>query len=123
MTWRMMRVAMVRLYGVGFLLIGLLLVHSAYFGDRPWRFGLYLSVGVLLIAEAAGLFLFHWIARLALKLLLAGVACYFLSGIVEYGAWDALLVPLGFGGLLIAEIWFRKLDRDISAERRDGPSG
>jgi hypothetical protein len=97
MSWRAMRLAIIYLYAALFMLLGLLVLF--------W--------------DGAGLFIFHWLARLILKISLALAAAAYLALIVKLNSWEAAVVPLGFGGLLLAELWFGKLDRQIAAARRD----
>jgi hypothetical protein len=115
MSWRVMRLAIIYLYAALFMLLGLLLfLLGGVHGVLPS-----LGVGLVFIAEGVGLFIFHWLARLILKVVLALAAFFYLTLVVKYNSWDAAVVPLGFGGLLLAEVWFQKLDRQIAIARKD----
>lgn len=118
MNWLIARKAIIYVYATAFLLFGLLLIYSAYFGSRPWHFWLYFSAGLPFAAEGIGLYFFLWIARLVLKLALAFVAGFFLFAMVNHSAWSTLAISLAFAGLLFAELWFRTLDRQIATARR-----
>jgi hypothetical protein len=115
MSWRAMRLAIIYLYAALFMLLGLLVL----FWDGAHGALLSVGAGLLFIAEGVGLFIFHWLARLILKISLALAAAAYLALIVKLNSWEAAVVPLGFGGLLLAELWFGKLDRQIAAARRD----
>ena len=115
MSWRTVRLAIIYLYAALFLLLGmLLLILGGTHGILPS-----VGAGLLFVAEGVGLFIFHRFARLILKVALALAGLFYLTLVVEYNSWEAAVVPLGFGGLLLAELWFGGLDRQIAATGRD----
>lgn len=117
MSWRVIRLAIIYLYAALFILLGTVLLVTG------GAHGVLLSIGagLVFIAEGFGLLIFHWIARLILKAALALASLLYLTLVAKYNSWDAAVVPLGFGGLLIAELWFQELDRQIAAARTDAP--
>jgi len=117
MGWRTARRLIVVIYGLSFVVLGGLLLQSAVSArGEPGAIGP-LIVGALFLAEAIGLFTFHWLARFALKLALAGVALFYFTLVAIHAKWGTILFPLSLAAILIVELGFRTLDRKIAAHR------
>jgi hypothetical protein len=123
MSWQTARRVILMLYGTGFLLLALLLAYGALFGERPHRLWLYLFAALLAAAEGVGLLLFLGVARIALKIALALGAWYAAKAVIDYAAWQAMVLPIGFAGLLLLEFGFIPVDRKIADARRAAAAG
>jgi hypothetical protein len=118
MNWRAIRTVIIHLYAVGFLLLGIFVFYSALSGGQASRLWLSISASILLVAEGIGLYFFVWIARFILKVTLVVLTWVLLFTVIKNGAWLMIPGPLALAGMLFAEIWFQKLDRQIAAARR-----